>query len=189
MNRIHRWLCRSGLWRRLLEKTVLPWMLKDAELGPDVLEIGPGPGLATDLLRLKTARITALEVDLTLARPLAARLRGCNVSVVGGDGAAMPFASSAFSCAISCVMLHHVPSSRQQDQLLHEACRVLKPGGLLVGMDVRASLPMRLIHLGDTMVASDPGAFAARLAAAGFSDTWVEAHPQAFLFRARRPSV
>lgn len=188
MNRIHQWLCRSGLWRRLLENAVLPWVLKDVELGPDVLEIGPGPGLATDLLRLKTARVTALEFDLTLALPLAARLRGRNVVVVGGDGAAMPFAPATFSCAISCVMLHHVPSTFLQDQLLRETCRVLKPGGLLVGMDVRESLPMRLIHLGDTMVASDPSTFAARLAAAGFRDTLVEVHPQAFLFRARRPA-
>lgn len=189
MNCIHQWLCRSGPWRRLLENSILPWILQDADLGRNVLEIGPGPGLATDLLCLKAQRVTALEVDLTLARPLAARLRGCNVSVVGGDGAAMPFASETFSCAISCVMLHHVPSSRQQDQLLHEACRVLKPNGLLAGMDVCASLPMRLIHLGDTMVASDPGKFAARLAAAGFADVQVEIHSQAFRFQARRPEL
>jgi hypothetical protein len=51
MNIIHRWLCRSVSWRQNLEQSLLPWALEGIDLGSDVLEIGPGPGLTTDWLR------------------------------------------------------------------------------------------------------------------------------------------
>ena len=47
MNRIHNWYCRSAHWTRTLERQVLPWALGGTDLGPDVLEVGPGPGLLT----------------------------------------------------------------------------------------------------------------------------------------------
>lgn len=188
MNLLHRWLCRSSPWRKLLESKVLPWILKDIDLGPHVLEIGPGPGLATDLLRRKAARVTAIEVDLTLAKPLAARMRGTNAAIIAGDGAAMPFGEASFSGAFSCVMLHHVPSPALQDQMLHEVRRVLRPGAVFAGMDVRKSALMRAIHVGDTMIPVDPHAFAARLEAAGFENARIEVNAEAFRFSARRPA-
>lgn len=189
MNLFHRWLCSSSPWRKLLESKVLPWILKDVDLGPDVLEIGPGPGLATNLLRRKAGRVTAIEIDLTLAKPLAARMKGTNAALVGGDAAAMPFRDASFSGAISCIMLHHVPSPALQDQLLREARRVLKPGAVFAGMDVCQSRLMSALHIWDTMVPVDPKTFAARLEAAGFEDAMIEANSEAFRFRARRPAL
>jgi 16S rRNA A1518/A1519 N6-dimethyltransferase RsmA/KsgA/DIM1 with predicted DNA glycosylase/AP lyase activity len=40
----------------------------------DEQEVGPGPGLATDILRRLVARVTAAELDSELAGKLAARL-------------------------------------------------------------------------------------------------------------------
>ena len=105
------------------------------ELGDDVLEIGPGPGVTTDLLRGRTQRLTALEVDAAAAASLEKRLDGSGVRVVHGDGAAMPFADSAFSGVVAFTMLHHVPSSALQDRLLAEVRRVLRPGGVFAGFD------------------------------------------------------
>lgn len=51
MNKFHRRYCRSALWARRLERSLLPWVLGETDLGDDVLEIGPGPGVTTDLLR------------------------------------------------------------------------------------------------------------------------------------------
>ncbi|MGH9378230.1 MAG: class I SAM-dependent methyltransferase [Terriglobia bacterium] len=188
MNRVHRWLCRSARWRKLLEETVMPWVLTGVELGPDVLEVGPGPGLTTDVLRSKVARMTALEIDSALAGSLAARLRGSNVTVIEGDATAMPFDDARFSGAISCTMLHHVPSPALQDKLLREVRRVLKPGALFAGVDARQTILMRLLHIGDTLVPIDPKTFSARLEAAGFEDAFVETNAEAFRFRARRPA-
>ena len=89
MNFVHRHLCRSTAWRSVLERFVVPSALADVRLGDDVLELGPGDGISTDLLRAHMARLTVLEIDPLMAKGLAARLRGTNVTVVRGDATAM----------------------------------------------------------------------------------------------------
>jgi len=189
MNLIHRCLCRSASWRKVLEKFVVPWTLTDVQLGNDVLELGPGHGLTTDLLRSRLPRITALEIDPALARSLAARLRGTNVTVIQGDASAMPLDATQFSGAVCLHMLHHVHSAELQNKLFREVWRVLRPGAFFVGVDSLGleSLPMRLIHIGDTLVPVNPDTLGARLEAAGFQDIVLETNPYAFRFRARRP--
>lgn len=165
----------------------MPWVLTGVELGQDVLEVGPGPGLTTDILRPLVARLTALEIDPRLACALAGRLGGSNVNVVRGDATAMPFRGTPFSAALSCTMLHHVPSSALQDKILREVRRVLKPGGTFAGVDSRQSLGMRLIHICDTLTPVDPRTFGARLEAAGFDSILIETIATSFRFRARKP--
>lgn len=186
MNRIHRWLCRSALWRKALEQTLFPWALEGIDLGNNVLEIGPGPGLTTDLLRQRVQRMTALEIDPRLADALKHRLEGTNVCVTEGDATKMPFNNGSFSAVISLTMLHHVPSPALQDQLLREACRVLRPNGIFVGIDSTLSFGFRLIHIGDTMVVVDPDTFTRRLETAGFTTVTIDKRPNRFRFRAMR---
>src|SRR5882672_899764 len=186
VNRLHDSLCRSARWRKTIQQRV-PWALSGADLGQNVLELGPGPGLTTDLLRLTVRRITAIEVDSKLAESLSARLDGSNVEVVTGDATAMPFSAAQFSGGVSFTMLHHVPSPELQDKLLREVWRVLEPGGVFVGSDSRQSLLMRLIHIGDTLVPVDPDTFGVRLEAAGFEVVELEKNSDAFRFHARRP--
>jgi len=185
MNRLHRWICRSGHWRKTVAQRV-PWVLADVNLGPHVLELGPGPGLTTDMLRLSTSRLTALEIDHKLAQSLGQRLRGSNVEVVTGDATQMPFADGNFSSAVSFTMLHHLLSTELQDTMLREVCRVLQPGGVFAGSDSLQSLRMRLIHIGDTLTPVDPNTFGARLERAGFEVLQLEKGADAFRFQARR---
>ena len=186
MNQLHRWLCRSDRWRVTLQQRV-PWVIGDIELGPQVLELGPGPGLATDLLRVFYQRLTALEIDPKLAYALSSRLKGSNVRVVEGDATRMPFSEAEFSGVVSFTMLHHVPSAELQDKVLREVFRILKPGGFFVGSDSLQSWFMRLIHIGDTLVPINPDTFGARLQNAQFEVLEVERNSDAFRFRARRP--
>jgi len=164
-------------------------VLSGADLGQHVLELGPGPGLTTDLLRHTAQRITAIEVDSRLAESLNARLLGSNVEVVTGDATAMPFSDGQFSGGVSFTMLHHVPSAELQNKLLREVWRVIAPGGLFVGSDSLQSLFMRLIHIGDTLVPVDPDTFGQRLEAAGFEILEVEKSCGAFRFCARKPKA
>lgn len=189
MNRIHRWLCRSDTWRKKLEEQILPWVLNGVDLGQDILEVGPGPGLTTDLLRPRLGRITALEIDSQLAGSLGRRLHGSNVRVIQGDATAMPFGSQSFSGAISLTMLHHVPSPALQDKLLSEVCRVLKPGAVFAGIDSLWSRTMQVLHIWDTLVPIDPSTFRERLQSAGFVGVSVEVEEGRIRFRARRPEV
>jgi SAM-dependent methyltransferase len=186
MNWFHRQVCRSGRWRRRLEGELLPWALRGVELGDDVLEVGPGPGVTTDLLRGRTPRLTAMEVDPAAAAALHKRLDGCGVRVVHGDGAAMPFADGSFSGVVAFTMLHHVPTAALQDRLLAEARRVLRPGGVFAGFDGTGSFLFRLVHLGDTYTPVNPDTFGRRLEAAGFADVAVERGRARFRFRATR---
>ena len=186
MNRLHRWYCRSDAWAATMRDQV-PWVLRGVELGDEVLEVGPGPGLTTDLLCKRASRITAIEIDPRLAEALRRRTLGQGVEVVTGDATAMPFQAARFSAAVSFTMLHHVTSPELQDRLLAEVCRVLRPGGVFAGSDSTASFLFHLAHLGDTMVLVDPDRFVSRLQAAGFTDAGVRRGNRAFSFRAIRP--
>jgi SAM-dependent methyltransferase len=186
MNRLHRWYCRSGAWAAHL-RDQLPQVLRGAELGDEVLEVGPGPGLTTDLLRTRVPRVTTIEIDPPLASALRQRTLGQGVEVVIGDATAMPFESARFSAVVSFTMLHHIPSPELQDRLLAEVCRVLRPGGVFAGSDSTPSFLFRLAHLGDTMVLINPDRFASRLQAAGFTDARVQHGNRVFGFQAIRP--
>jgi len=188
MNRLHKWLCRSHRWRNTLAHR-LPWAIGDIDLGSNVLEIGPGPGLTTDLLRTSLPRLTALEIDPQLAGSLRSHLKGSNVRIVEGDATDMPFVGSEFSAVVSFTMLHHVPSPELQNKVLAEAFRVLKPGGFFVGSDSLQSCFMRIIHVGDTLVPVSPDTFGARLQGVGFEVFEVAKNTQAFRFRAQRPPI
>jgi SAM-dependent methyltransferase len=188
VNRLHHWLCRSDRWRKTIQQRV-PWVLSSCELGPDVLELGPGPGVTTDLVRLTARRLTAIELDPALAGSLRKRLHGSNVEVVTGDATAMPFSNDRFSGGVSFTMLHHVPSPDLQDKLLREVWRVIQPGGEFVGSDSRQTVLMRLIHIGDTLVPVDPDRFGTRLESAGFQVLEIEKKADVFRFHARKPAA
>src|SRR5437870_348170 len=99
MNERHLQLCASAEWAETVRTEILPWALGTRNLGDDVLEVGPGPGLTTDVLRNLVARLTAVEVDEALASALAARMAGSNVEVVHADATGLPFEADQFSGA------------------------------------------------------------------------------------------
>lgn len=185
MNAYHRWLCQSATWKAGLQK-LLPWALEGLDLGDHLLEIGPGPGLTTDLLRTRVPQMTALEIDPRLADSLKQRMANTNVRVMEGDATDMPFDDQQFSAVVSFTMLHHVPSIVLQNKLISEVQRVLKPGGIFAGIDSLVNLRFRLIHLGDTMVPVDPDTFGVRLEAAGFMRPRIDKTARRFRFQARR---
>jgi hypothetical protein len=45
-----------------VERKLLPWALAGVDLGDELLEVGPGPGLTTDILRQQTRRLTCIEI-------------------------------------------------------------------------------------------------------------------------------
>ncbi len=189
MNEEHLELLRSEEWRDSLRDYALPYAfgdLSDDELGDDVLEIGPGPGLTTDLLSARLPHITGIELDTELADALRARLGGTNVDVVTGDATAMGFESDRFSGAVSFTMLHHVPTVELQDRLFAEACRVLRPGALLIAGDSVASEDLAAFHTDDVYNPIDPDQVGGRLHDAGFTDIAVRTDGLWWAAQARR---
>lgn len=186
MNAEHLRLCASAEWAELVGDRLLPWVLAggDDELGDDVLEVGAGPGLVTDLLVGRVARVTAVEIDPVLADALRARLP--QVEVVTGDATALPLPDARFSAVACFTMLHHIPGPADQDRALAEMARVLRPGGLLLGTDGEDTPPRRALHVDDVFTPIDPAGLPDRLRTAGFAEVLVDSDGDRFRFRARR---
>jgi ubiquinone/menaquinone biosynthesis C-methylase UbiE len=154
-------------------------------LGDNVLEIGPGPGLTTDLLKTRVKRLTAIEIDRSLATALGRRLEGTNVTVLNQDATALRIPDASFDSVVCLTMLHHVASSELQDKLLREVARILRPGGYFIGCDLTFLSHFDPIHLFDTKVPVSPETFPTRLNAAGFQDVNIHIRSRAFRFQAR----
>ena len=185
MNQGHMEYCASDDWRRLVHETILPVALHGVELGDAAIEIGPGPGFTTDVLRTRTARLTAVELDEGLAASLAERMDGSNVEVVVGDATALAFAPGRFTGAASFHMLHHIEPDEAQDRVFAELARVLAPGGILVAADGIYNDGTALFHQDDTYNPIDPDDVGPRLAAAGFGSLRVRTYDLGWVCTAR----
>lgn len=189
MNFIHRRLCKSDRWKQTVEAYIVPWVLEGVDLGRNVLEVGPGPGLTTDVLHSRVEHLTCVEIDRGFAKALSRRMAGANVTVLCEDATGMSLPDASFDGALSFTMLHHVRSAALQDRLLAEVLRVLRPGGIFAGVDSLDSRTFRLLHIFDTLTPVDPRTFPRRLEAAGYIGVQVDTNPYAFRFRAHRPEA
>jgi ubiquinone/menaquinone biosynthesis C-methylase UbiE len=170
MNENHDQLCSSPEWAALIQDEVLPWLTGHADLGRDMLEIGPGPGAATGWLAERVDRLTAVEVDAAAARRLAGKFPERSVSIVTGSATELGYTGESFDSVGTFTMLHHVPTLAQQNKILAEALRVLRPGGVLIGSDSLASNDLHHFHEGDTYNPVDPAGLLGRLQTLGFEN-------------------
>jgi SAM-dependent methyltransferase len=185
VNRFHRYYCASPGWARLVQTTLVPAVLEGTELGRRVLEIGPGPGLTTEVLARVAPELTAIEIDPTLAK--ATRHRVAAARVVQADATRMPFPDGIFSAVVCLTMLHHLPFPELQDRLFAEVHRVLVPGGVFCGSDNPGrGLKFHLIHLGDNRTIVDPATLGARLQRAGLEQARIRTGSR-IVFHAHRP--
>jgi SAM-dependent methyltransferase len=168
MNENHARVCPSPEWAAHIQDEVLPSLTEHADLGDDMLEIGPGPGAATEWLRHRVKRLTALEIDDEAAGKLAGRYAGGNVDVVVGNAAEVSYPHGSFDSVGCFTMLHHVPTVALQNKILAEAFRVLRPGGALIGSDSLASSDLHHFHAGDTYNLIEPACLLGRLQTLGF---------------------
>jgi SAM-dependent methyltransferase len=176
MNQGHLEFCASPQWREMVQETILPEALRGLALGDDVIEIGPGPGLTTDVLRKQSSHVTALEFDPELATALEARLAGTNVDVICGDATAMDLPAGRFTGAASFHMLHHIPTASAQDAVFAELARVLRLGGVLVAADGSENEGTRQFHVDDVYNPIDPATLESRLLRSGFISLEVRIH-------------
>jgi SAM-dependent methyltransferase len=188
VNLVHNILCSSGWWARRVEHELLPWGLKGAELGDDVLEIGPGFGATTRILSRQLPKLTVVELEERYCTRLRSEL-GDKVTVVHGDATRLPFEDGRFSAAICFTMLHHIPSDELQNQAFGEVARVLRPGGTFAGTDSLGNGKLfKLIHVGDVLRPIDPGRLPDRLERAGLTATRVSTGIRSLRFSARKPA-
>jgi SAM-dependent methyltransferase len=185
VNENHANLLGTAEWAAYLHDEVLPAVTSGVSLGTDMLEIGPGPGAATEWLRHRVPRLVALELDDAAATALRARFDGTNVRCDVGDATCLDYPDGSFDSVGMFTMLHHVPTRALQDAMLAQAHRVLRPGGTLLGSDSLASVDLHHFHEGDTYNPVEPATLLTRLQTLGFAEITITVG-HAMLFRARK---
>ncbi|MGA3045226.1 MAG: arsenite methyltransferase [Terracidiphilus sp.] len=161
-----------------------PTALIDLQPGETVLDLGSGGGIDV-LLSAKRVGETgkAYGLDMTddmlaLARENQKQAGVSNVEFLKGEIENIPLPDSSVDVIISnCV----INLSADKDRVLHEAFRVLKPGGRFAVSDVvvRGSVPesvrkSMLLWVGCIAGALEEGEYIAKLKGAGFEDVTVE---------------
>jgi SAM-dependent methyltransferase len=187
VNEAHDKLLSSAEWAEYLHTEILPVVTHGVDLGQDLLEIGPGPGAATEWLRHRVRRLVAIELEPGAATRLGERFAGTNVEAVAGDATALPYPDESFDTVAIFTVLHHVPTSALQNALLAGVLRALRPGGTLIGSDGLASDRLHKLHEGDTYNPVEPAAFLTRLQTVGFGEITLTVRDR-LLFRARKPA-
>ncbi len=188
MNENHARVCPSPEWAAYIQNEILPSLTRHAELGAEMLEIGPGPGAATEWLRDRVKTLTVVEIDEAAAAALAARYADSNVDVVTGDATGLSYPDESFDSVGSFTMLHHVPTATLQNKILAEAFRVLRPGGALLASDSLAGNDLHHFHEGDTYNPVDAGTIITRLQTIGFAGLVVMVDDR-LCFVARKPAA
>lgn len=168
MNENHARVCSSAEWAEHIQTEILPELTQGIELGGNMLEIGPGPGAATEWLRHRVASLTAVEVEEAAALRLKERYAGTNVEIITGSGTELSYPDESFDFVGTFTMLHHVPTAAAQNKILAEALRVLRPGGVLIGSDSLASNDLHHFHADDTYNPVEPASLLTRLQTLGF---------------------
>lgn len=186
MNLIHNVICSSRRWRRRAQRELVPWAIDGLDLGPNVLELGPGFGATTRALVKHARRLEVLELDRRYCEQLQLQL-GSRVNVTRGDATALPYRDGQFTAVLCFTMLHHIPSAQLQDKVFSEVARVLAAGGVFAGTDsVGTGTIFKLIHIGDTLTPIDPVQLPDRLRLAGLLEPEIACRDGSFRFRARR---
>jgi len=188
MNENHAQVCTSPEWAEHIQTDILPTLTRDVHLGDAMLEIGPGPGAATGWLAGRVSKLTAVEIDPDAARQLTERYAGTNIEIVTGSATELDYPAASFDSVGCFTMLHHVPTAALQNQILAEAFRVLRPGGVLIGSDSLASDGLHHFHEGDTYNPVEPASLLTRLQTLGFAPVTVIVN-DSVLFIAGKPAT
>lgn len=97
--------------------------------GKTVLDAACGEGYGSALLAATASHVTGLDIDPAAIDHARGRYRAENLEFTVGSCTGLPFEGERFDCVVSFETLEHL---EQQDQMLAEFRRVLKPDGLLL---------------------------------------------------------
>jgi ubiquinone/menaquinone biosynthesis C-methylase UbiE len=105
----------------------------DSLAGKDVLDVGIGSGIATQMLAEAGANVTGVDLTDWAVETTRRRLDafGLGADVRRADAEQLPFEDASFHLVFSWGVIHH---SSDMDRALSELVRVTRPGGQIVLM-------------------------------------------------------
>jgi ubiquinone/menaquinone biosynthesis C-methylase UbiE len=108
-----------------------------------ILDVGCGSGWWLELLA-HDDRVSAIlhGLELLPGRAAAARTRVPTAAIADGDARALPYEDRAFGLVTMFTVLSSLPGHDQVQTALHEARRVLAPGGALLVWEPRVRTPL-----------------------------------------------
>ncbi|MGH8932476.1 MAG: class I SAM-dependent methyltransferase [Egibacteraceae bacterium] len=116
-----------------------------APSGGKILEVAPGPGyLSIALAKTGAYTVTGLDISETfveIARKNAADA-GVQVEFRQGNASAMPFDADSFDFLVCCAAFKNFS---EPVRALSEMCRVLRPGGKALIIDLRRDVSKRAV--------------------------------------------
>lgn len=162
---------------------VVEWLA--AQAGEHVLDLGCGDGQLT----AKLAATGAVVEGVDASPQMVAAARGRGVAATQASAESLPFAAAAFDAVFSNAALHWV---RNQDAMMREVHRVLRPGGRFVaemgGQGNIAAIRVALIAVlerhgfaqleDDVNYYATPEAYTRRLKRHGFTVERIELIPR-----------
>lgn len=101
-----------------------------------LLDVGCGTGMSRQLYEGRCRRYVGIDLSRTALH--AAQHRFGRASWLQADACTLPFAPSTFDVVAFSSVLHHIPDF---ERALHEAVRVLRPGGWVFAFDPNALHP------------------------------------------------
>jgi ubiquinone/menaquinone biosynthesis C-methylase UbiE len=133
--------------------------------GCDVLEVAPGPGyFCIELAKVGNYAITGLDISRTFVKMAAkkAARAGVRVNFVHGTAARLPFPAGSFDFLVCRAAFKNFA---EPVSALREMCRVLRPGGRALLIDLKANAsPDEINHCVDTLGLSPFNQFLTKLA-------------------------
>lgn len=174
---------QAGAFVHGLAGGVVEWL--NAQSGEQILDLGCGDGQLT--LRLAATGATVQGADASPAMVEAARARGVKAEVASAES--LPHEDGVFDAVFSNAVLHWV---RDQDTMMAEVHRVLRPGGRFVAelgghtnvAAIHVALMAVLMRYGFGELEKDvnyyptPEAYTRRLERAGFRVERIELIPR-----------
>ncbi len=125
--------------RDILARSGLSGHLPEAGL---LLDVGAGSGHLSEAVirRMPGRRCVASDLEHVPPPRLAARMRHRAFHAIRADGQRLPFGDGVFDAAWAGFVLHHMAPA-EQDRVLEEVARVVRPGGVLLLLEDTPATP------------------------------------------------
>lgn len=168
-------LMSESAWKKIAGKNIpsslelSPILYDYLESGCNILDIGCGTGNVSINLAFRGYSVTGVDLNreaIEIAKNAASRMNAVGKPEFREEDAAdLPFRAGEFDLAVMQAFLTTIVEKEKRNQIIREACRVLKPGAFLYIAEFAQNWHLKLYrerYLRDFPLTKEEGSFFAR---------------------------